>query len=59
MKIVTSNVCPGYAEEYHKKTQYESIVQVEGSVSVRRQYDEGAVTSLIHLVICIVYTFRT
>ena len=44
VKIVLSTVCPGYAEEYHKKIEYESFVQVEGSVSVGRQHDEGAVT---------------
>ena len=51
MKIFESNICPGYAEDHHNnQSQYENHVQIEGSVSVRMKYDEGAVTTLVHLV---------
>ena len=57
MKIVTSHIRVGYAEDHHKtSSQYDNHVQVEGNVSVRRKYDEGAVKTRVHLVICIAFT---
>ena len=49
--MVTYKIRPGYAEDHRKKSsQYENHVHVEASVSVRRKYDEEAVTTHVHLV---------